>query len=226
MDSSNFKEEKKDLGVTSTAVFWGALSWRNFINSFHKLFLFSRKKWWAAVSINSELLRTTISWFASFFWTSWFLFAAPSRPQRFHMPNSWCRKTWQCALSRKLQHMARGFGDASRSCPIFSSVSAPPLIWSACVVVKKLTTSETEKTLSCFLGILTTPNSFFHLMYEAVFPSSLFENWLVIFIFLHCSFCSIGLFIVYTVFFHFTMSQILFFLHSYIQFPRPSTTSI
>lgn len=48
--------------------------------------------------------------------------------------------------------MARGFGDASCSCPIFSSVSAPPLIWSTRGVVRRLTTSETRGNMFLLLN--------------------------------------------------------------------------
>ena len=60
------KKKTKDLSVTSTAVFWGALSWSNFINSFHKLFSRfpeSDEQQWA---ISSELLRATALRFACF----------------------------------------------------------------------------------------------------------------------------------------------------------------
>lgn len=168
---------KKKISVSPSA------SWRHFINSLHKLFSCFPER------TEEQQWASTLNFYEAQLCGLHFLSEPPGSSLLHHAgrsastcPNSWCWQTWQCALSWKLQHMARGFGDAS--CPIFSSASAPPLIWSTCVAVKRLTTSETEETLSCFLGILTTPNSFFfHLMCEAVFPSSLFENWLVIFVF-------------------------------------------
>lgn len=155
-------------------------------------------------------------------------------PQRFHVPHSWRWQTRQRALSRKLQHMARGFGDASRPRPIFPSVSAPPLIWSACVGVKTLTTSETEETLSCFLGTPATPNSG---CYRCFLPFPKILNCLPLrlthtrfshhpcliaglwYLFPCTPSVPIGLFNVDTVSFHFTMSPV-FFLHCYIHIPH------